>query len=156
MNINITLFAVATAFALFIWFTAHFVWPPLMRAIEDRQKKIADGLAAAEEGKRALVEAERVGESSLKEARERAQSMVSDSERRANQIVDEAKASAKGEADRILASAQEQIQQEITKAKGQLREQVAVLAVSGAEKILKREIDAKVHADMLNQLKAQL
>jgi F-type H+-transporting ATPase subunit b len=156
MNINLTLIAVAVAFGLFIWFTAHFVWPPLMRAIEDRQKKIADGLAAADEGKRALVEAERRGESSLKEARERAQVMMSDSERRANQIVEEAKASAKGEADRILASAQEQIQQEINKAKGQLREQVAALAVSGAEKILMREIDAKAHSDMLNQLKAQL
>lgn len=156
MNINITLFAVAIAFAVFIWLTARFVWPVLMKKIEERQKQIADGLAAGEEGKRALVEAERRGESSLKEARERAQVMMSDSERRANQIVEEAKANAKGEADRILASAQEQIQQEITKAKGQLREQVAVLAVSGAEKILKREIDAKAHADMLNQLKAQL
>ena len=156
MNINLTLFAVAGAFFFFILFTAKFVWPPLMKAIEDRQKKIADGLAAAEEGKRALVEAERVGESSLKEARDRVQVMLADSERRANQIVEESKTTAKTEADRILASAQEQIQQEIAKAKGQLREQVAVLAVSGAEKILKREIDAKAHADMLGQLKAQL
>ena len=107
MNINLTLFAVAGAFFFFILFTAKFVWPPLMKAIEDRQKKIADGLAAAEEGKRALVEAERVGESSLKEARDRVQVMLADSERRANQIVDEAKTVAKTEADRILASAQE-------------------------------------------------
>jgi F-type H+-transporting ATPase subunit b len=156
MNINLTLFAVAGAFFFFILFTAKFVWPPLMKAIEQRQKQIADGLAAAEEGKHALVEAERRGESSIREARERTQVMMSDSERRANQIMEEAKANAKGEADRILASAQEQILQEITKAKGQLREQVAVLAVSGAEKILKREIDAKAHSDMLNQLKAQL
>jgi F-type H+-transporting ATPase subunit b len=156
MNINITLVTVAIAFAGFIWFTASFVWPPLMRAIENRQKQIADGLAAGEEGRRALVEAERRGESSLKEARDRAQTMVAESERRANQMVEEAKGVAKTEADRILAAAQEQIQQEIAKAKGQLREQVATLAVAGAEKILRREIDAKTHDEMLKQLKAQL
>jgi len=156
MNINITLVAVAIAFGIFIWFTAHFVWPVLMNKIEERQKKIADGLAAGEEGKRVLVEAERRSESALQEARDRAQGMTSDSERRANQIIDEAKLQAKAEAERILAAAQDQIQQELTKAKGQLRDQVAVLAVAGAERILKREVDAKAHADMLAQLKAQL
>ena len=156
MNINITLVAVAIAFGIFIWFTAHFVWPVLMNKIEERQKKIADGLAAGEEGKRVLVEAERRSESALQEARDRAQGMTSDSERRANQIVEEAKTHAKAEAERILAAAQEQIQQEINKAKSLLRDQVAVLAVAGAEKILKREIDTKAHADMLSQLKAQL
>lgn len=156
MNINITLVAVAIAFGIFIWFTAHFVWPVLMNKIEERQKKIADGLAAGEEGKRVLVEAERRSHSALQEARDRAQGMTSDSERRANQIIDEAKLQAKAEAERILAAAQDQIQQELTKAKGQLRDQVAVLAVAGAERILKREVDAKAHADMLAQLKAQL
>ena len=156
MNINITLVAVAIAFGIFIWLTAHFVWPVLMNKIEERQKKIADGLAAGEEGKRVLVEAERRSESALQEARDRAQGMTSDSERRANHIIDEAKLHAKAESERILAAAQDQIQQELTKAKGQLRDQVAVLAVAGAERILKREIDAKAHADMLAQLKAQL
>ncbi len=156
MNINITLIAVTIAFGIFIWITARFVWPVLMNKIEERQKKIADGLAAGEEGKRALVEAERRSEASLQEARERAQGMTSDSERRANQIVEEAKTHAKAEAERILAAAQEQIRQEINKAKSLLRDQVAVLAVAGAEKILEREIDAKAHADMLSQLKAQL
>jgi F-type H+-transporting ATPase subunit b len=156
MNINITLFAVAAAFAVFIWFTAHFIWPLLMNKIEERQKRIADGLAAADEGKHVLVEAERRSSALLGEARDRAQAVVLDSERRAGQILEAAKANAKGEAERILASAQEQIHQEIAKAKGQLREQVASLAVSGAEKILQREVNASAHADMLNRLKAQL
>ena len=156
MNINLTLFAVAAAFALFIWFTSKFVWPPLMIAIEKRQKQIAEGLEAAEEGKRSLVEAERRNEVSIKEARDRVQTLLIDGERRASQIVDDAKVHAKGEADRILAAAQEQIQQEFTKAKGELREQVAALAISGAEQILKREVDARAHAEMLGKLKAQL
>ncbi|MDX2218892.1 MAG: F0F1 ATP synthase subunit B [Burkholderiales bacterium] len=156
MNINATLLIQALSFAALIWFCVKFIWPPLITAIDERNKKIADGLNAAEEGKKALVEAERKGESSMKEARDRAQTLLAESERRANQIVEEAKAAAKTEADRIVASAQEQIEQEINKAKSQLREQVAALAVSGAEKILKKEIDAKAHADMLGQLKAQL
>lgn len=156
MNINATLFVSGITFFLFVLFCWKFIWPPLINAIDERNKKIADGLNAAEEGKKALVEAERKGESSMKEARDRAQTLLAESERRANQIVEEAKAAAKTEADRIVASAQEQIEQEINKAKSQLREQVAALAVSGAEKILKKEIDAKAHADMLGQLKAQL
>lgn len=156
MNIGYTMVAQATAFFLLFWFAKRFVWPPLMNAIEERQKKIADGLNAAEEGKRSLVDAEMRSQGFVTEARERSQGMVGDGERRASQIIEQAKATAKAEADRILAAAQEQIQQELAKAKSGLRDQVAALAVSGAEKILKREVDAKVHADMLNQLKAQL
>jgi F-type H+-transporting ATPase subunit b len=156
MNINATLLVQAFSFAALIFFCVKFIWPPLVNAIDERNKKIADGLAAADEGKKALVEAERKGESSMKDARDRAQALLVESERRANQIVEEAKAQAKTEADRIVAAANEQIEQEVNKAKAQLREQVAALAVSGAEKILKREIDAKAHADMLGQLKAQL
>ena len=156
MDLNLTMLAQAIAFFVFCWFSKKFVWPPMMNAIAERQQKIADGLNAAEAGKRALVEAEAKTESALKDARDRSQSMFSDGERRANQIIEQAKLTAKTEADRILAAAQEQIQLEINKAKSGLREQVAQLAVAGAEKILKREINAAVHADMLTELKAQL
>jgi F-type H+-transporting ATPase subunit b len=156
MDLNLTMLAQAIAFFIFFWFSKKFVWPPLMTAIAERQKKIAEGLNAAEAGKRALVDAEAKTEAAMKEARERSQSMYSDGERRANQLVEQAKLTAKLEADRILAAAQEQIQLEVNKAKSGLREQVAQLAVSGAEKILKREINAAAHADMLSELKAQL
>ena len=156
MNLNLTMFAQAIAFFILFWVSKKFLWPPLMGAIETRQKAIADGLNAAEEGKRSLVEAEKRGEVVIKEAKDRSQSMFSDGERRANQIIEQAKLTAKAEADRILAAAQEQIQLEVNKAKSGLREQVAQLAVAGAEKILKREINAAAHADMLTELKAQL
>lgn len=156
MDLNLTMFAQAIAFFVFFWFSKKFVWPPLMTAIEERQTKIAEGLNAAEAGKRALVEAEAKGESAMKEARERSQTLFSEGERRANQIIEQAKLTAKTEADRILAAAQEQIQLELNKAKSSLRDQVALLAVAGAEKILKREINAAAHADMLAELKAQL
>ena len=156
MNLNLTLFAQAATFALFIWFTVKFVWPPLLRAIETRQKTIADGLAEAERGRSSLADAQKQTEVLLKEARERAHEVMAQAEKSANQRVEDAKAQAKVEADRIVAAANAQIGQEVQAAKQQLREQVAALAVAGAEKILKREVDAKAHADMLNQLKAQL
>ena len=156
MDLNLTMLAQAIAFFIFFWFSKKFVWPPMMNAIAERQQKIAEGLSAAEAGKRALVDAEAKTESALKEARDRSQSMFSDGERRANQIIEQAKLTAKAEADRILAAAQEQIQLELNKAKSGLREQVAQLAVAGAEKILKREINAAAHAEMLTELKAQL
>ena len=156
MNINLTMIAQAIAFFIFFLAVQKFIWPWLIEKIETRQKAIADGLNAAEEGKRALVEAEKRGEVVIKEAKDRSQSMFSDGERRANQIIEQAKLTAKAEADRILAAAQEQIQLEVNKAKSGLREQVAQLAVAGAEKILKREINAASHADMLTELKAQL
>ncbi|MGE0357152.1 MAG: F0F1 ATP synthase subunit B [Burkholderiales bacterium] len=156
MNINATLFVQALSFAFLIWFTVKFIWPPLNRAIDERNKRIADGLAAAERGKAALVEAERRGDAALKEARERASGVLGDSEKRGTQIVEEARNEAKAEAERIVAAAREQIASELAKAKTELREQVAALAVAGAEKILQREVDAKAHADMLGKLKAQL
>ncbi len=156
MNINATLFVQALSFAFLIWFAVKFIWPPLNRAIDDRNKRIADGLAAAEKGKASLVEAERKGESAMKEAREKASGVLGESEKRGHQIVEEAKAAAKAEADRIIAGAREQIASELAKAKTELREQVAALAVAGAEKILQREVDAKAHAEMLDKLKAEL
>ena len=156
MNINATLFVQALSFAFLIWFAVKFIWPPLNRAIDERNKRIADGLAAAEKGKAALVEAERKGESAMKEAREKASGVLGESEKRGHQIVEEAKEAAKAEADRIIAGAREQIASELAKAKTELREQVAALAVAGAEKILQREVDAKAHGEMLSKLKAQL
>jgi F-type H+-transporting ATPase subunit b len=156
MNLNFTLIAQAIAFALFIWFCMKFVWPPLLNAIEKRQKHIADGLAEAERGRSSLADAQKQTEGLLREARSRAQEIVSMAERTASQRVEESKAQAKVEADRLIASAHAQIEQEVQSAKQQLREQVASLAVSGAERILQREVDARAHAAMLDQLKAQL
>ena len=156
MNLNFTMVAQAIAFALFIWFTVKFVWPPLLRAIETRQKQIADGLAEAERGRASLAEAQKEKDVILKEARARAQEIVLAAEKAATQRVEESKSHAKTEGERLISTAHAQIQQEVQSAKQQLREQVAQLAVSGAEKILRREVDAKAHADMLNQLKAQI
>jgi F-type H+-transporting ATPase subunit b len=156
MNINATLFVQALSFALLIWFAVKFIWPPLNRAIDERNKRIADGLAAAEKGKAALVDAERKGDAAVKEARERASGVLVESEKRGSQIVEEAKVAAKTEADRIITGAREQIASEVAKAKTELREQVAALAVAGAEKILQREVDASAHTEMLSKLKAQL
>jgi F-type H+-transporting ATPase subunit b len=156
MNFNLTLIAQAVTFALFIWFTVAVVWPHLLRAIETRQKTIADGLAEAERGKSALAEAEKEKDALLRDARTRAQEIMAAAEKTATQRIEESKSQARSEGERLLAGANAQIQQEIQSAKQQLREQVAALAVQGAEKILRREVDAKAHADMLNQLKAQL
>ena len=156
MNLTLTIVAQAIAFALFIWFTVTFVWPPLLRAIEARQKQIADGLAEAERGKASLADAQKQTEGLLREARDRAHELMAQAEKSASQRIEDAKSQAKVEADRIIAAAHAQIGQEVQAAKQQLREQVSALAVAGAERILRREVDAKAHADMLNQLKAQL
>jgi F-type H+-transporting ATPase subunit b len=156
MNLNFTLFAQAAAFILFIWFTVKFVWPPLLRAIETRQKTIADGLAEAERGRSSLADAQKQTDVILREARARAQEIVVAAEKMASQRIEESKSQAKTEGERLVSAAKAAIEQEVQSAKQQLREQVATLAVSGAEKILRREVDAKAHADMLNQLKAQL
>jgi F-type H+-transporting ATPase subunit b len=156
MNINFTLLAQVLEFGLFIWFTMKFIWPWLMRKIEERQKFIADGLAEAERGRSSLNDAQKQTEVLLRDARARAQEIVVAAEKAASQRVEESKSHAKSEGERLVAAAKASIEQEVQSAKQQLREQVAALAVSGAEKILRREVDAKSHADMLNQLKAQL
>lgn len=156
MNINFTLFSQAAAFAIFIWFTVKFVWPPLMRAIEDRQKTIADGLAAGERGKHELELASHRSADALKEAKQRAADIVAQAEKRASQIIEEAKGTAKDESDRILVGAKAEVEQEVFRAKETLRQQVADLAIAGAAKILQREVDAKTHADLLTSIKAEL
>ena len=156
MNFTLTLIAQAVSFAIFIWFCVRFVWPPILNAIEARQKTIADGLAEAERGRSSLAEANKQTEVLLRDARARAHDLVAQAERAAAQRMEEAKGQAKAEADRIVAAAKAQIDQEVQSARQQLRDQVAALAVAGAEKILRREVDARAHADMLDRLKAQI
>lgn len=156
MDINFTLFAQAAVFAIFIMFTAKFVWPPLMKAIEDRQKTIADGLAAAEKGARSLQDASAKSDEALKAARVQAQEILANASKQATQTIDAAKGTAKTEADRIVAAAREEVSREVNQAKEALRKQVGELAVAGASKILKREIDAKAHADVLKDLAARV
>ena len=156
MNINLTLFAQALTFAAFIWFTMKFVWPYLLRAIETRQKQIADGLAAGEQGKKSLEVSSKQAEQAIQEARVRATEIIAQAEKRDAQMVEAAKVAAKAEGDREKAAAKADIQQEAQRAREQLREQVAALAVAGAEKILRREVDAKAHAELLDGIKKQL
>ncbi|HEV8107534.1 MAG TPA: F0F1 ATP synthase subunit B [Burkholderiales bacterium] len=156
MNITATLFAQAAVFALFIAFTVKFIWPYMLRAIEARQKTIADGLAAAEQGRRSLETSTRQAEDSLAQARGRVAEILSQAEKRAAQLIDEARNAAKEEGGREMAAAKAEIAQELTRAREQLRDHVASLAVAGAEKILRREIDARAHADLLETIKRQL
>jgi F-type H+-transporting ATPase subunit b len=156
MSFNLTVIAQAVAFALFIWFTVKFIWPPMLRAIEARQKQIADGLAAAEQGRKSLEASSKQADQAIHDARGRAAEIIAQAEKRDAQMVEQAKAAAKAEGDREKTAAKADIQQEIARAREQLREQVAALAVAGAEKILRREVDAKAHGDLLNDLKKQL
>jgi F-type H+-transporting ATPase subunit b len=156
MNINFTLIAQAISFAVLIWFTVKFVWPPLLKAIETRQKEIADGLAAASEGRSALEVAAKKSEATLNDAKLRATEIIGQAEKRAGQIVEEAKGTAKAEGDRIIAGAKAEIDQEVNRAKEGLRTQVSALAIAGAEKILRKEIDGKAHSEMLSKLAAEL
>ena len=156
MNINLTLLMQAAAFAAFIWFTAKFVWPPLMRAIDTRQKQIADGLAAGEEGRQSLASTEKRIADMMTEAKARSSEIIAQGDKLKTETIEAAKAQAKEEADRILAGAKAEIEQEIMRAKEALRNQVADLAVAGAAKILKREVDAKAHADLLAAIRQRL
>ena len=156
MNINFTLIAQAITFAIFIWFTVKFVWPPLLNAIETRQKEIADGLAAANEGKMSLEVASKKNAEALEQTKQKSSEILGQAEKRASQIIDDAKVVANTEAERIKSSAQSEIEQEINRAKEDLRGQISNLAIAGAEKILKKEIDQKAHADMLTKLAKDL
>lgn len=156
MNINATLIGQAIWFAVFIWITMKYVWPPLQKAMADRQAQIAEGLAAAERGKHEQELAAKRSADELRQAKEKSSELVAQAEKRAQQIVEEAKGNATVEKDKIVASAQAEIEQEVERAKQQLRERVAELAVAGAEKILRKEINASAHADMLVALKQDL
>jgi len=156
VNLNATLVAQLIVFFILAWFTMKFVWPPIVKALDERAKKIADGLAAAERGKHDLELATKRSADALREGKEKAAESIAQADKRALQIIEEAKAQAKAEGERILAAARADVEQEVVRAKEQLRERVADLAVAGAEKILRREIDAKAHADILGAIKQDL
>lgn len=156
MNINLTLLGQSIMFFMFVWFCMKFVWPPITEALSQRKQQIADGLAAGERGKHDLDLAAKRSSEILHEAKQKASDIVAQAEKRGVQIVEEAKNNAKTEGDRLLAGAKAEIEQEVFRAKESLRSQVAELAVAGAEKILRREVDGKAHAELLATLKSEL
>lgn len=156
MNLNATLFAQLIVFGILVWFTMKFVWPPIVKALDERAEKVAEGLAAAERGKSDFEQAEKKVAELLAEGRTQVAEMVANAEKRAAQIVEEAKQQAAGEAARITAQAKADVEQEANRAREALREQVAALAVKGAESILRSEVDASRHAQMLANLKQEL
>jgi F-type H+-transporting ATPase subunit b len=156
VNINLTLIIQMIVFAILIWFTMKFVWPMILGPLEERQRKIATGLAAAEKGQQELAEAEHRAEGLVREARERAKEIIDQAQRRANELIDQAKAQAAAEGARIVATAQQQIELEARRARESLRKDVAALAVRTAAKVLEREVDARAHADLIKQLAAQI
>jgi F-type H+-transporting ATPase subunit b len=156
MNINLTLIGQTITFAIFVWFCMKFIWPPIVHALETRRKQIADGLAAADRGKHELELAAKRATESLHEAKLKASDIIGQAEKRSAQIIDEAKSEAKVEGERMLAAARAEMEQEVFRAREQLRGQVAQLVVAGAEKVLRREVDAKAHADLLEAIKSEL
>ncbi len=156
MNLNATLFAQFVVFFILAGFTMKFVWPPLMKALDERAERIANGLAAAERGKADLADAEKRVQAELASARDEGQKRIADAEKRAQMIIDDAKKTAADEAARIVATAKADAEQQVTRAREELRGQVATLAVKGAEQILKREVNAAAHADLLSQLSVEL
>jgi F-type H+-transporting ATPase subunit b len=156
MNFNLALLIQTASFILLGLFTMKFIWPPLIKAIEERQKKIADGLAAADKGAKSLDDAKVVASDLLKEARAQASKIVDQAGRRSNEMIEEAKTTATAEGQRLLGDAKAEVQLESTRAREQLRKEVATLAVTGASKLLGREIDAKAHADLLDKLALEI
>jgi F-type H+-transporting ATPase subunit b len=156
VSINATLIFQMIVFAILVWFTMKFIWPPITAALDERARKIADGLSAADKAKAELAAADKRVEEQLAAARTDATQRLADAERLAQQMVEEAKGRASDEGAKIIAAAKAEAEQEATKAREALREQVAALAVKGAESILRREVDANVHAELLGRLKAEL
>ncbi len=156
MSINATLFVQAIVFAILVWFTMKFVWPPIMKALDERAQKIADGLAAADKAKSELSVANRRVEEELAKSRNESAVRLAEAERRAHALIEEAKTKATEEGGKIIAAAKVEAEQQTVKARETLREQVAALAVKGAEQILRKEVNAGVHADLLGRLKTEL
>ena len=156
MNINLTLIGQTITFAIFVWFCMKFIWPPIVHALETRRKQIADGLAAADRGKHELELAAKRAAESLHEAKLKASEIIAQAEKRSAQIIDESKNEAKVEGERMLAAARAEMEQEVFRAREQLRGHVAQLVVAGAEKVLRREVDAKANADLLEAIKSEL
>ena len=156
MSINATLIVQMIVFAILVWFTMKFIWPPITAALDERARKVADGLSAADKAKAELAQANKRVEEQLAAARTDATQRLADAERLAQSMVEDAKGRANEEGAKIIAAARAEAEQESTKAREALREQVAALAVKGAESILKREVNAGVHAELLSRLKAEL
>jgi F-type H+-transporting ATPase subunit b len=156
MDINMSLIGQMITFAVLVWVSMKFVFPSLNSALDERAKRIADGLAAADQGQAAMVVAEKRAAEALSGAREEASQRVADAEKRAQLVAEEIKANAQAEADRIIAQAKADADQQVAKAREALRAQVADLAVKGAEQILKREVTAAAHADLLSRLAVEL
>jgi F-type H+-transporting ATPase subunit b len=156
MSINLTLIIQMVVFAILIWFTMRFVWPIILGAMDERSRKIAQGLAAAEKGQSELTQAKENADAIIREARERATQIIDNAQHRANEMIEQAKGTAQSEGVRLVQAAHQQIQLETTRARETLRKDVAQLAVSTASKLLEREIDARAHADLINKLAAQI
>ncbi len=156
MSINATLIGQMITFTLLVWFTMKYVWPPIMQALEERKAKIAEGLAAAEQGQEEIRLAEKKAKKLLKEAKEQAAEIVSMAQKRANEVVEESKETAKKEGERLILAAEAQIEQEMQQAKETLRKQVSSLALKAAEQILKEEIDKAKHKEILDKAAKQL
>lgn len=156
MNLNLTLIGQAIAFAVFVWFCMKFVWPPVMQALQERQKKIADGLDAASRATRDLELAQEQAAEQLKESKEQAAEIIEQAHKRANQMIEEARDNARLEGERMIESARGEIEQETQRAKEELRTQVAALAIQGAERILDSSIDEAKHRELVDKLAAEL
>jgi len=156
MDINATLIGQVLGFLILVWFTWKFIWPPLLKAIEDRQKKIADGLAAAERGQKELHQASGEAQAIVSEAREKALKIVDQANRRSNEIIEEARATAIAEGQRLVGDARQEVALEQARARDALRKDVAQLAVAGASRLLEREVDARAHADLIEKLAAEI
>lgn len=156
MSINATLIGQLVSFFIFVWFCMKFVWPPLIQAIEARQKRIADGLADAERATKDLDLAKNKAKDQLRDAKQQAAELIDQANRRRSQIIEEAKIEARAEREKILAQGQAELEAAANRAREELRSQVAALALAGAEQILKRSVDAKAHAEILDKLASEL
>jgi F-type H+-transporting ATPase subunit b len=156
VNINLTLIVQMIVFIVLVWFTMKFVWPMILGPMEERSRKIAAGLAAAEKGQQELAQARDRAEAIIREARERAGQIIDQAQHRANDIVEQAKSTATAEGQRLVAAAKQQIELEASHAREALRREVATIAVSAASKVLEREIDSRAHADLISKLATQI
>jgi F-type H+-transporting ATPase subunit b len=156
MNLNLTLFIQAVVFVILGWVTMKFIWPPLITALEERQKKIAEGLAAADKGEKSLADAKSAANELIKEARVQATKIIEQANRRSGEVIEEARGTAIAEGQRLLSDAHQEVALESTRAREQLRREVATIAVVGASKLLGREVDARTHADLLEQLAVEI
>lgn len=156
MNLNLTILGQAISFGIFVWFCMKFVWPPIITAMQERQAKIADGLAAAEKGAEAQEIAQKEADELVAAAKSQASEIISQAQKRSNSMVEDAKDEARSEAEKVKQSAQADIEQEVVAARENLRGQVSTLAVAGASRILSKEIDENAHAKALDDLIAQI